>query len=63
LQFDITLQRKPTFGKYQWYHTITYPIDNVGGTQVINEKNTIVIKVLKGEEKGQIDVDTEINED
>ena len=63
LQVDITLQRKPIFRKYQWYHTIMYPIDNVGETRITNKRNTIVIKVLKGGKKGQIDVDTEIIED
>jgi hypothetical protein len=63
LMVDITLQRRPTFGKYQWYHTVTYPIDNVGETRIVNKSNTIVITVSKGEEKGKIDVDTEIIED
>lgn len=63
LQVDITLERKPTFGKYQWYHSIMYPIDNVDETRITNKRSTIEIKVSRGKEKGQIEVDIEIIED
>jgi len=63
MKVDITVHRKPTFGKYQWYHMISYPIDHVGDKKIISYKNTIVIRVSKGNEEGMIDVDTEIIED
>ena len=63
MKVDITMQRSRTFGRDVWYHTITYPIDHVGEKLITNERNTIVITILKGEEKGQIVVDTEIVKD
>ena len=63
MKVDITMQRSRTFGRDVWYHTITYPFDHVGEKLIINERNTIVITILKGDEKGQIVVDTEIVKD
>lgn len=63
MKVDITMQRSRTFGRDLWYHTITYPIDHVGEKLITNERNTIVITILKGDEKGQIVVDTEIVKD
>jgi hypothetical protein len=63
MKVDITIQRSRTFGRDLWYHTISYPIDHVGEKLVTNERNTLVISILKGEEKGQINVDTEIIKD
>jgi hypothetical protein len=60
MKVDITIQRSRTFARDLWYHTISYPIDNVGEKLITNDKNTVVITVLKSEEKGQINVNTEI---
>jgi hypothetical protein len=56
-----TVQRKRIFGKDLWYHVITYPIDHVGEKRITNGKSTIVISFRRGEEKGQLDVDTHVN--
>jgi hypothetical protein len=60
MKVDITIQRNRTFRRDLWYHTISYPIDHVGEKLIMTERNTLVINILKGEEKGQIEVDTEI---
>lgn len=63
MKVDITIQRHRTFGRDLWYHTISYPIDHVGEKLITTDRNTLVINILKGEEKGQIEVDTEIIKD
>ena len=63
MKVDITIQRSRTFRRDLWYHTISYPIDNVGERLITNDKNTLVINILKGDDKGQIDVDTEVIKD
>jgi hypothetical protein len=58
MKIDITILRNRAFRRDLWYHMVQSPIDNVGEKIITNEKNTIVINILKGEEKGQIDLDT-----
>lgn len=63
MKVDITTQRHRTFGRDLWYHTISYPIDHVGEKLITTDRNTLVINISKGEQKGQIEVDTEIIKD
>ena len=60
MRVDITIQRSRIFRRDLWYHTISVPVDHVGEKLITNERNTIVIQILKAEEKGQIEVETEI---
>src|SRR6478735_1897757 len=38
MKVDITIQRDRTFRRDLWYHTISYPIDNVGEKRINNDK-------------------------
>jgi hypothetical protein len=60
MKVDITIQRKRTLRRDLWSHTISYPVDHVGEKLIINEKNTIVINIQKGQEKGQVEVETNV---
>lgn len=63
MKVDITIQRNRAFGRDRWYHTISYPIDHVGEKLITTEWNTLVINILKAEQNGQIELDTEIIKD
>lgn len=63
MKVNITIGRRRIFRRYLWYHIITYPIDHVGEKLITNDRNTLVITIVKAEERGEINVVTRIIND